>query len=274
MMNKIYISADIEGIWGNVNSAYTMPGVPEYEQYRRRMIDEVNIVAQTLFKYGIQEILVNDGHGNMDNLLPEDLDPRVRLVCSQGAFKENGMMEGISADFDGACFIGYHCRSNTPGIMAHTMWGTMIRSVSLNGEEIGESGLNAHLAWHHGVPVILVSGDSLLKEQLDDELHGQFRYVQTKEVINSAAAINCSHDELVRQYEREIRQALDAHHEIYPEDGYVMDITFHKEKNADFVARMPEIQRIAPCTVRIEGSDYAKVYRLMRFIIKVCNAFV
>ena len=111
MMNKIYISADIEGIWGNVNSAYTMPGVPEYEQYRRRMIDEVNIVAQTLFKYGIQEILVNDGHGNMDNLLPEDLDPRVRLVCSQGAFKENGMMEGISAEFDGACFIGYHCRS-------------------------------------------------------------------------------------------------------------------------------------------------------------------
>ena len=71
-MNKIYISADIEGIWGNVNSAYTMPGVPEYEQYRRRMIDEVNIVAQTLFKYGIQEILVNDGHGNMDNLLPEE----------------------------------------------------------------------------------------------------------------------------------------------------------------------------------------------------------
>ena len=189
MMNKIYISADIEGIWGNVNSAYTMPGVPEYEQYRRRMIDEVNIVAQTLFKYGIQEILVNDGHGNMDNLLPEDLDPRVRLVCSQGAFKENGMMEGISAEFDGACFIGYHCRNNTPGIMAHTMWGTMIRSVSLNGEEIGESGLNAHLAWHHGVPIILASGDSLLKKQLSDELRGSVHYVQTKEAIDSSTAI-------------------------------------------------------------------------------------
>ena len=107
-MKNIYISADIEGIWGNVNGAYTMPGVPEYEQYRRRMIDEVNIAAKALFKHGAQTILVNDGHGNMDNLLPEELDPRVRLVCSHGAFKAYGMMEGISADMDGVCLIGYH----------------------------------------------------------------------------------------------------------------------------------------------------------------------
>ena len=52
-MKNIYISADIEGIWGNVNGAYTMPGVPEYEQYRRRMIDEVNIAAKALFKHGV-----------------------------------------------------------------------------------------------------------------------------------------------------------------------------------------------------------------------------
>ena len=107
-MKNIYISADIEGIWGNVNGAYTMPGVPEYEQYRRRMIDEVNIAAKALFKHGAQTILVNDGHGNMDNLLPEEMDPRVRLVCSHGAFKAYGMMEGISADMDGVCLIGYH----------------------------------------------------------------------------------------------------------------------------------------------------------------------
>ena len=31
--------------------------------------------------------------------------------------------------------------------------------------------------------------------------------------------------------------------------------------------------RVDPCTIRIEGSDYAKVYALMRFIIKICNAF-
>lgn len=272
-MKNIYISADIEGIWGNVNGAYTMPGVPEYEQYRRRMIDEVNIAAKALFKHGAQTILVNDGHGNMDNLLPEELDPRVRLVCSHGAFKAYGMMEGISADMDGVCLIGYHCRSNTPGIMAHTMWGAMIRKITLNGEEIGESGLNAHLAWHHGVPIILASGDSLLKKQLSDELRGSVHYVQTKEAIDSSTAICCSYDELMRQYDEQARLALSDQYAIYPEDRYVMDITFHRERNADFVSRMPQTMRVDPCTIRIEGSDYAKVYALMRFIIKICNAF-
>ena len=30
------------------------------------------------------------------------------------------MMEGFDDSYDGVCFIGYHCRSNTAGIMAHT----------------------------------------------------------------------------------------------------------------------------------------------------------
>ncbi|MFR9256009.1 MAG: M55 family metallopeptidase [Merdibacter sp.] len=80
-MKNIYISADIEGIWGNVNGAYTMPGVPEYEQYRRRMIDEVNIAAKALFKHGAQTILVNDGHGNMDTAFGR-ADPRPGLPAA------------------------------------------------------------------------------------------------------------------------------------------------------------------------------------------------
>ena len=98
-------------------------------------------------------------------------------------------------------------------------------------------------------------------------------YVQTKEAIDSSTAICCSHDELVRQYDEQARLALNDQYAIYPEDRYVMDITFHRERNADFVSRMPQTMRVDSCTVRIEGSDYAKVYALMRFIIKICNAF-
>ena len=67
-MKKIYISADIEGIWGNSNPAYTMRGGAEYEEYRTNMINEVNLVISALFENGVEEIIVNDGHGNMDNL--------------------------------------------------------------------------------------------------------------------------------------------------------------------------------------------------------------
>ena len=52
-------------------------------------------------------------------------------------------MEALDAGFDGVCFIGYHCRSNTHGIMAHTIWGGMIRSIAVDGKEMGEGGINA-----------------------------------------------------------------------------------------------------------------------------------
>ena len=41
-MKRYYLSADIEGIWGNSDSAYTVRSGAEYEQYRQNMIMEVN----------------------------------------------------------------------------------------------------------------------------------------------------------------------------------------------------------------------------------------
>lgn len=272
-MKKIYISADIEGIWGNANGAYTMQGTAEYEQYRQNMITEVNLAIRLLFEQGVEQIVVNDGHGNMDNLLPSQIDPRASLLTAHGAYKEYGMMEGIRSDFDGVCFIGYHCRSNTHGVMAHTIWGAQVRGIRLNGEEIGESGLNAHLAWHYGVPVVLVSGDSLLAQQLETELKGPFQYVETKKTINSSTALNCSFEELQKRYALACEDMAQGRYAIFPEDHYILDITFHKERNADFVARVPLTKRIDACTVRIEGDDYDELYRRMRFLIKICNAF-
>ena len=78
------------------------------------------------------------------------LDPRACMVVSNGAYKEYGMMEGLDDTFDGVCFVGYHCRSNTRGVMAHTIWGTLVRSIRVDGEEMGESGINARLAWEYG----------------------------------------------------------------------------------------------------------------------------
>ena len=145
-MKKIYISADIEGIWGNSNPAFTMRGGALYDEYRLNMINEVNLAADLLFKNGVTEITVNDGHGNMDNLLPSRLDKRVSFVTSNGAFKEYGMMEGFNDTFDGAIFLGYHCRSNSHGVMAHTISGSLIHSVSVDGRELGETGINGLLA--------------------------------------------------------------------------------------------------------------------------------
>lgn len=48
-MKRYYLSADIEGIWGNSDSAYTVRSGAEYEQYRQNMIMEVNLAVSALF---------------------------------------------------------------------------------------------------------------------------------------------------------------------------------------------------------------------------------
>ena len=213
-MKRYYLSADIEGIWGNSDSAYTVRSGAEYEQYRQNMIMEVNLAVSALFANGADEVVVNDGHGGMDNLCAAQLDERAMMISAHGAYKEYGMMEGISSDFEGVCLIGYHCRSNTPGVMAHTIWGSQVRCIKLNGKEVGEAALNAHLAWAFGVPVILVSGDSMLKEQLKEEISGNLCYIETKKAVNSLTALNCSKLDLIHQYKTETARSVTENHQI------------------------------------------------------------
>lgn len=272
-MKKLYISADIEGIWGNSNPAYTSRSGALYEEYRTNMINEINLAADLLFRHGVSEITVNDGHGNMDNLLPSRLDPRVSFVTSNGAYKEYGMMEGLDNTYDGVLFLGYHCRSNTHGVMAHTIAGSLIRSIRVDGKEMGESGINARLAWEYGVPVILVSGDHLLKTQLEEELDGKFRFVETKKALNSQSAVCCSWNTLKERYESAVSDALTFPSFTPKKSPHSMEITFHFERNADFAARMDSVERVDPCTVRIQKNDFDSLYRYMRFVIKTCNAF-
>lgn len=273
-MNKIYISADIEGIWGNANPAHTMNGSPLYEEYRTNMINEVNLTIDLLFKHGVKEIMVNDGHGTMDNLLPSRMDPRVSLISANGAYKELGMMEGFDDGFDGVCFIGYHARSNTPGIMAHTIWGSMVESISVNGQVLGETGLNALLSFEDGVPVILISGDDCLRKQVEDELGYMPAFVETKQAINAQSALCCSWNTLIERYEDAILKALTF--TACPKSertSYTMQIRFHFIRNAEFVSRMVDVKQIDACTVEIAKPTFRELYKTMRFVIKVCNAF-
>ena len=64
-MKKIYISADIEGIWGNSNPANTAKNGYLYSEYCTNMMNEVNLVIDLLFQNGVEEVVVNDSHGNM-----------------------------------------------------------------------------------------------------------------------------------------------------------------------------------------------------------------
>src|SRR5690554_3344902 len=104
---------------------------------RKLMTREANIVIDEVFKNGATEVIVNDSHDTMDNLLIEELDPRAQLIS--GSPKPLSMMQGIDNTFDGIIFIGYHTRCGTPnGVFNHTYMGSTISRIFLNGKEVGE----------------------------------------------------------------------------------------------------------------------------------------
>ena len=181
---RIFISVDMEGIGGIGTPAMTSPQGKDYALGRKFMTDEVNAVVGAIFQRGPAEVLVNDSHGDMQNLLESELDPRVTYI--QGAVKPVGMVEGLDSTYDGAIFIGYHSRAGTPnGFIAHTGTGS-VKGLWLNDVEVGEGELNATYAASLGVPVLVASGDSAFVEQFTRTVRAQG--VATKYAVTPQSA--------------------------------------------------------------------------------------
>ena len=156
---KILISVDIEGVAGVFNPEQTRAGNGEYERARRLMTDEANAVIGGVLDGGAASILVNDSHGGFRNLLPDLLHPAARMVL--GKPRALGMMGGLEAGVDAVMMIGYHARSQSRGILAHTINSFAFSRIWLNGMELGEAGIYGALAGEFGVPVIFGSGDDV-----------------------------------------------------------------------------------------------------------------
>ena len=154
---KVYISADMEGITGLVDAEDVQPPGRDYERGRVMMTEDVNAAVRGAYQAGATEVLVNDAHGPMRNLLPDLLDPRAALI--KGRPKPMGMMEGLTPGYDAALCIGFHARSGILGVLSHSFMGHEIEDIWLDDRPVGEIALFHTTAAAYGVPVVLLTGD-------------------------------------------------------------------------------------------------------------------
>ena len=183
---KILIAADMEGVTGVVNWDHVSSEHAEYQRFRRLMTDDVNAAIRGVFQEGAKEVIVSDGHGDGRNLLIEELDPRARL--NAGRPSPFAMVEGIDSGVDAAMFVGYHARAGGPqAILSHTWSGKRVSRVWLNGQEVGEIGLNAAVCGHFEVPVVMISGDQTACAEATEVL-GQVETAVVKQASSRTAA--------------------------------------------------------------------------------------
>ncbi|WP_016908057.1 M55 family metallopeptidase [Streptomyces xiaopingdaonensis] len=155
---KILISADMEGATGVTWPADVLPGTPQWERCRPMFTSDVNAAVDGFLAAGADEVLVNEAHWSMRNLLLEQLDDRAVMLT--GRHKELSMLEGIQHDdVDGVAFLGYHAGAGEEGVLAHTYLANTVTGVWADGTRASEGYLNSLLAAEFGVPVVLVTGD-------------------------------------------------------------------------------------------------------------------
>lgn len=272
---KLFLSTDFEGTSGIVAWEQIIEGNAEYEQGRRLLTNEVNAVIEGAIVGGATEFVVNDSHHYMRNLHPQDLAGRATLIT--GKHKSLYMMEGLDASFDGVCFVSYHGSIGAErAVLSHTYNPAAIWEVRINGEIVGESGLNALVASHYNVPIIFVSGDAATAEEArfvapDAEM------VIVKESKGRFAAAHI-HPTVACEMLRE--GAIHAAHKVsamrLPQFTLpiTVEITFLVADMAEMALWIRNVERVSARTVKVVGENALELYQTFVTIVTLTRSLV
>lgn len=194
---RFLIMTDIEGVTG-----VTTYQQAENSQFGRDMLmNDLLAVIDGIRAHGNHEIVVYDMHTdgrNVDmSLLPEDVDAVVGKPIRRDLYR------GVGPDFDGLFLVGLHAMGREPGALLAHSYLIQYDAIWLNGEKVGEIGIEAALAGEQGIPLVFVSGDdkgceealslnpqivtAVVKESLGDFQARCYTPAKNREILKKAA---------------------------------------------------------------------------------------
>ncbi len=153
--DNVFIIADIEGSSGCRDYEASSFLTESWPSACLDMTRDVAAVTGALLSAGARSVIVKDFHRTGFNILPEFLDPRVRLVSGYLAGPVPGM--GDPGPAGALMMIGMHAPSGTGGFLAHTLTSRIAR-LTVNGEPLSEAQLFAASLAPHGLSPVFFSG--------------------------------------------------------------------------------------------------------------------
>lgn len=239
---KIFISVDLEGVAGVVTPQEGEPGNIEYEQARRLMTAEANAAIAGAFEGGATEVLVNDSHGPMVNLLPGELDPRAELI--RGNIKPFSMFAGLDESYAGAMCVGYHAPAGDFGVLAHTN-SFVFTEIRLNDSPASEAMFYGAYAGSLGVPVIFLSGDDITESRCGGLFPGA-TFVRVKTALGQRSARSIAPSLACQRIREGAAHAVSGAASVQPyrvKEPCHVEFVFASQVFADICARAPTATR-------------------------------
>lgn len=264
---KIFISADLEGIAGIVHEEHVSREGKEHERARKLMTQEVNAAIEGALTAGAKEIVVNDSHGTMRNIIPEELNENAVLVT--GSPKPLSMMQGIDETFDAVFFIGYHAMaSGFPTILGHTYHGRVVYNLRVNNRVMGETGINAAVAGYYNVPVVLVTGDETITKEATDFL-GKIETVAVKKAVGRYAAQTLTPPQAKKLIKEAATKALKNLKKTKPfklKPPITLEVDFVNTGMTEMALLIPEVKQIASRTISYRSNDLITAFKTFKAI--------
>jgi len=272
---KLFLSTDFEGVSGIVAWEQIIEGNSEYEQGRRLLTNEVNAVISGALEGGAKEFVINDSHHYMRNLHPQELLGKATLIT--GKHKPMYMMEGLDSSFDGICFVGYHGSIGAEhAILSHTYNPGAIWEVRINGDVVGESAINALVATHYNVPIILISGDEATVQEAQNIAPNAEKVIVKQSLGRFAAAhihptVAC--EMLQKGASRAVRHVKEMHSPVFTRP-VSLEVTFLVADMAEMALWVRGVERVGTRTVTISSEDLLELYRMFVTIVTLTRSLV
>ncbi|MBS34656.1 MAG: amino acid amidase [Thiotrichales bacterium] len=262
---KLYISADIEGIAGITHWHEADKSRADYAEFRAEMTAEVLAACRGAEAAGVNEIWIKDAHGSGRNILTEQLPASSRIVRGWSGHPLD-MVQQLDESFDAVMMIGYHARAGSDANpLAHTL--TLdVRHILINDEPMSEFRLHANVAALLGVPVVFVSGDAGICE----EVTATNPNIGCAEITqgygpSSVSIAPCEARLLIeagakRAMVSELQSCL-----IPVADQFKVEIHYNKATSAYPASFYPGAGQSGAHTISFETDDYFEVMRLIKF---------
>lgn len=265
---KVFISVDMEGIGGVVTSEQLGPTGFEYARFREYMTAEALAAIQGARDAGATEFVVADAHGNMQNLLIDRFPAGVTIV--RGSPRPLMMMEGIDSTFSAVMFIGYHSGTTNPqGVRAHTISSATFAAVTLNGQPMSESTINAAIAGHFGVPVVMVSGDEQAVGEVQKLIGNVEGAVVKRSISFHAAAVMTpeASQALIRAKAKAAVLRIKDFKPVAATGPFRLELTYKSYTPAEMMSYLPGTDRVDAHTIRFRAASIVDISRFLEFAI-------
>lgn len=263
---KIFISADIEGVCGVTHWDEATKGKGDYLEFAQQMTFEVNAACEGANEAGAKEIVIKDAHDSARNIFHNMLPLNTKLIKGWSG-SSYIMVQELDESYDALIYIGYHSAGGIDGNpLSHTL-NSNLQYIKLNGEYASEFLIHSYIAAYHNVPVVFLSGDKVLCEEVKG-IDENIITVAVKEGRGDST-INIHPKLAIDQIKEGVKTALSkdlSNYKINLPEKFELEVKYKNHIATTSKANYPSAELVDSHTIRFSSNDYMEMLKAIAFI--------